>query len=442
MQKDFNFVMPTEIEKGKNGEWRIKGLASTEHLDLQGEIIKMNGLDITPLKDGRGVFNWDHKPGPENVLGVIDAAEITTDGLFIEGYLLKNCEKAKAVYNILDSLKAGDRKRIGLSVEGKVLKRSDMNGKIISGAKIDKVALTLDPVNPNTYSELVKSLTDSNREEIIKGENEEVKEIHEIINEIDTAIEALINLEDEQKEAGQETVNKSDTKSQKYVKKTGTKDKAKYWYKLDNGHYVSSDKDNGPPRVDHDIDHDKIDELKVTNKKAIADITNWDGNSVEDLKTKIENLRSSTEGENAKPEEMGVDLKNLAHDHLDPKRKKQFTVIKDYPVWAMDVNGNCLVGENDLEIKAIDEVIDSLKDFGKEDKEAPKDKEEKPEAKEDKAEKSLAGGDGSTAPSARTGGEALQTESMNSKKKKKKLDKAQQEELKSLILEKIKEYLG
>lgn len=154
--KDFEFNMDVEFDKSGD-DWKIKGLASTEHVDQQGEVVKMSGLDITPLQTGKGIFNYDHQKGPENILGVIENAEIKKDGLHVEGYLLKNCDRAKHIYNILESLKPKDKKRLGLSVEGKVLKRS-LDGKTIAAARIDKVALTLDPVNPYTYAEFAKSL--------------------------------------------------------------------------------------------------------------------------------------------------------------------------------------------------------------------------------------------------------------------------------------------
>ncbi len=160
--RNFAFDIPVEFEKAKDGKWKIKGLASTEHIDQQGEIIKMSGLDITALKEGKGIFNYNHKDGPENVVGVIENGEIKSDGLYVEGYLLKNCDRAIAIYNILESLEDKDKTRLGMSVEGKVLQRTGPSGQIIASAKIDKVALTLDPVNPYTYTQLIKSLHDDN----------------------------------------------------------------------------------------------------------------------------------------------------------------------------------------------------------------------------------------------------------------------------------------
>lgn len=179
--KDFSFFVPVDLEKAKNDEWRIKGIASTDHMDLQGEIIRQDSLDITPLTDGRGLFNWDHKPGPENLIGKIDNASIGKDGLFVEGYLFKNTDRAKGIYNILTSLKSEDKRRVGFSIEGKVLKRCGVNGREIIGARVEKVAVTVDPVNPNTYAELVKSLTAENN--VLKQDSYTKDQVMNIVND-------------------------------------------------------------------------------------------------------------------------------------------------------------------------------------------------------------------------------------------------------------------
>jgi len=163
-EKKFTFHVPIELIKGQESEetWKVRGIASTEDQDLQGESVMQEGLDISALKAGRGLFNWDHQKGPENVLGQIEDAEfISYDGkkaLQVEGYLFKHQEKAKAFYNILKSLKKGAGPRVHMSIEGKILERDNFNAQKIKKARIDKVALTLDPVNPYTFAELCKSL--------------------------------------------------------------------------------------------------------------------------------------------------------------------------------------------------------------------------------------------------------------------------------------------
>lgn len=183
-EKDFKFFVPIELVKSEKDddatEWRIQGIASTDDEDLQGEVVDQEGLDISILKAGRGLFNYDHQKGPENLVGEIEDAEFKMiDGkrkLMVKGYLFKHQERSKAFYNILKSLKKGSGNRVQMSIEGKVLQRDMMNSKTIKKARVDKVALTLDPVNPYTYAELVKSLNspDPIKEEVIEKMEETI----------------------------------------------------------------------------------------------------------------------------------------------------------------------------------------------------------------------------------------------------------------------------
>ena len=181
---NFKFYMPIDLIKGDSSQsddesdWRIEGVASTEDEDLQGEAVDQNGLDISVLKAGRGVFNWDHKSDPQYVLGEIEDADfIDVNGkkaLKVKGYLFKHQENAKSIYGILKSLKKSSKHRVQMSIEGKILQRDPFNSKAIKKARITKVALTLDPVNPYTYADLVKAL--NNNEEPAQFEVSENKE--------------------------------------------------------------------------------------------------------------------------------------------------------------------------------------------------------------------------------------------------------------------------
>lgn len=153
-------MMPVNLHKGEGGEdWRIEGLASTPTKDLQDEIVKQDGLDISDLKAGRGLFNFDHKEGPENLLGIIEDANVTNDGLHVSGYLFKHQPRAKAFYDIMRSLKPEHKKRVQMSIEGRILERGGKDGKTIKSAKVEKVALTVDPVNRDTFTTIAKSLS-------------------------------------------------------------------------------------------------------------------------------------------------------------------------------------------------------------------------------------------------------------------------------------------
>jgi Tfp pilus assembly major pilin PilA len=158
----FSFDVPIELVKAEEDEngWKIRGLASTSDKDLQGEVVKQNGLDISPIKRGSGWINYNHSNAPEDIVGKLDDAEISGKGLMVEGYLFKKHKRAQSIYQILKSLEDKDRQSVKLSIEGKILKRAGTDNKTIASAKVDKVAITLDPINCNTYVELVKAMTD------------------------------------------------------------------------------------------------------------------------------------------------------------------------------------------------------------------------------------------------------------------------------------------
>lgn len=159
----FKTFIPAELEKGnQDGEWRIRGLASTSNKDRQGEIVSQDGLDLSPIFKKRAVFNDNHKPGIENVVGIIDGAKKTEQGLVLEGRLFKNHDKAKAIYQIMNSLGKEDRGRLGLSVEGTIKERAGEDGKLIKRAVISACAITMSPVNEDTYVDLAKSLGTDN----------------------------------------------------------------------------------------------------------------------------------------------------------------------------------------------------------------------------------------------------------------------------------------
>lgn len=160
--QSFSFHIPLEILKGgSEDEWRIGGVASTEDKDFQGEVVKIDGLDISSLASN-GFFNQDHKKGFENILGKIDFAEKRQNDqigkyLYVEGSLFKTQPASSAAWNIMKELKDDDRK-MQLSVEGKIIKREGKDKKTITQAKVENVALTLNPINKNTFATFLKSM--------------------------------------------------------------------------------------------------------------------------------------------------------------------------------------------------------------------------------------------------------------------------------------------
>lgn len=203
-KNDFNFHIPVEIEKSKDGkDWFIRGLASTEDIDGQNEIILQRGLDISHLKKGLGLFNFDHNNDPQNIIGQITNADQTEEGLYVEGYLFKNQPQAQSIYNIMSSLKKGAKRRVQMSIEGKVL---DRKGNKIAKAKVLNVALTLNPVNTKTYAEFVKSFahqvdSDSN-EETTSSDSELSLSLPQALIDLETKVDTLCEMLHKSIEAG------------------------------------------------------------------------------------------------------------------------------------------------------------------------------------------------------------------------------------------------
>ena len=213
--KSFTVHVPVELIKSEGtvsddeseDSWKIGGIASTEDVDLQGEEVIQDGLDISVLKAGRGIFNHDHQKGPENVLGQIDDANfIKHNGktcLDVKGYLFKAQPRAQAYYNIMKSVRKGSSPRVHFSIEGKVVERDMTNTNKIRKARVTKVALTLDPVNPHTFADLVKSISDYNQNAI-----EETNSPKQTISDI-VEFDITTDLKDELTKAIQNLVEKA-----------------------------------------------------------------------------------------------------------------------------------------------------------------------------------------------------------------------------------------
>jgi len=159
---DIKFWVPIEFSKAKNekGEevMKIGGIASTNAKDSDGEFLDPNGFDVSYFKKS-GFLNWHHqtKNDPNAIIGEPTEAKITKDGLYIEGFLYKDNDLAKSVYNMAKVLqKNSSTRRLGFSIEGKALERDPLNDKIVKKAAITGCAITFSPKNPKTYLDIIK----------------------------------------------------------------------------------------------------------------------------------------------------------------------------------------------------------------------------------------------------------------------------------------------
>jgi hypothetical protein len=162
-EMDFKFFLPLDVKKsdkpGKENEMRIGGIASDEDSpDLQGEKVFVEGLDTSYLLQ-RGAFNWDHGKGPGDILGEIDIADKVGKKFYVEGFLYPNVPAAVDTFNLMRSMKeSGSKRKLGLSLEGKIKERDALDGKVIKKAWIKNVAVTYNPINQGTWIDMIKSL--------------------------------------------------------------------------------------------------------------------------------------------------------------------------------------------------------------------------------------------------------------------------------------------
>lgn len=298
---NFNFWCPVEISKAidqETGEelMLLGGIASTADEDSDGEFLDPKGFDIKPLIES-GMVNWHHqaKTCPATIVGEPLKAEIKKEGLYIETKLYPSSQIARDIWELAKTLdKDSSTRRLGYSIEGKVLERKSENRnspdyKKITKAIITGVAITHMPKNPKTFAN------------IIKGE----------IND-DFA-------EDETKE----TLNKEE---EKYYKETGIKEK-------------SLNTDDGRALIKEDVDK----KLKVTtfSKSAIMEKLFQDipGISIE------------------KAKQIYTLIKNISN-MANKKTVTQDDILKAYNALGLEPEASLVKAEDDSEVEETDEMDD------------------------------------------------------------------------------------
>src|SRR5574344_2080670 len=177
LQKSEDLIDPTTGER----IMRLGGIASTSDEDSDGEFLDPKGFDIKPLIIS-GMVNWHHqaKEHPDTIIGEPSKAEIRPEGLYLETDLYPSSKVACDVWELANTLEKDSKtRRLGYSIEGKVLKRksNDKNSpdyKHIEKAIITGVAITHMPKNPKTFANIIKGDVDDDFNE--EEEQEKKKE--------------------------------------------------------------------------------------------------------------------------------------------------------------------------------------------------------------------------------------------------------------------------
>jgi len=153
------------IEKSEDAHnsRKISGIMSTSRKDRQGEIVKADGLDFDEFLT-HGHFNDNHSQATSAIVGYPEKAEYHASlhewspklkgvaGWTCEGYILKGTSRADAIWELAKALSTVPNRKLGFSIEGKVIRRED---KTIEKAKIRNVAITNCPVNTDCSWELL-----------------------------------------------------------------------------------------------------------------------------------------------------------------------------------------------------------------------------------------------------------------------------------------------
>lgn len=190
---------------------KLGGIASTSDEDADGEFLDPKGFDIKPLLES-GMVNWHHqaKGQPAAIIGEPTKAEIRPEGLYIETELYPSSKIAQEVWELAETLEKNSKtRRLGYSIEGKVVKRksNDVNSpdyKKIDKAIITGVAITHQPKNPKTFANIIKGEID----DYVDDEEEEEVDVEE--KSLDTESGAALKKESVDKKLKNQTFGKAE----------------------------------------------------------------------------------------------------------------------------------------------------------------------------------------------------------------------------------------
>lgn len=172
-KSDFRIWLPDvefDFEKADSDDAhnsrQLHGIMSTANEDRQNEKVFAKGLDFNPFLQN-GHFNDNHNQSTAAVIGYpeqvyfskdIQTENGKTEGWLAKGYVIKGTKRADDVWELAKALSNTPDRRLGFSIEGKVLRRKN---NVIEKALIRNVAITNCPVNTDcTWNVLRKSFYD------------------------------------------------------------------------------------------------------------------------------------------------------------------------------------------------------------------------------------------------------------------------------------------
>lgn len=206
----FQFNVPFDVFKsGDDGRMLFGGFVSSQKKDREDEVILQKGLDFAPWVE-RGWFNDNHdqklvsgggvvgvpidgkpvawlKKGDSNPLS---GEPVDRHGWFVQGELLDTAG-GRNIYEISSALqKANTKRRLGMSLEGKVMRRK---GPSVLKAEVHNIAITQRPVSHDTVVEVLNKALEANEAiEDTRAQDPTVTLLETLVERLDALEKALV----------------------------------------------------------------------------------------------------------------------------------------------------------------------------------------------------------------------------------------------------------
>lgn len=197
MKDNFRFWMPAEIEKAvdektKKTKLYLAGFASSNRKDTDGENLEQN-FDINYLVE-RGIVNWNHSKDPDHVIGEPAQVKFVKGNLWVKSMMYEDQPMAQKVMNLAEVFRKNSSKRkLGYSIEGKVLERDPNDASRVLKALITNIAVTVNPKNCDSLIDIVKgNYSGWDDDENLKPE---VANIDEVLNKAVTEENYIVNVQ-------------------------------------------------------------------------------------------------------------------------------------------------------------------------------------------------------------------------------------------------------
>lgn len=185
IQERINFSMPVSVSKGivnadadvvgtpitdfDINSMYVEGLASTDKLDLDQQILKPSGF-ILDYFNKSGFINWNHQSAvsPDAIIGEPVETKVNDENFFLKAKLYGWSNLAKNIYAIALNLEKDEDsdRTLGWSVEGLSL---EIEKDFVTKMLVTNVALCFTPKNNDSYAKIVKGITLDEVKELRKG---------------------------------------------------------------------------------------------------------------------------------------------------------------------------------------------------------------------------------------------------------------------------------